>query len=162
MGDIHFHILFDDFVKGGLRHLVDVGQRRLQIHQRRKAEIALCQIHRAQFASKVINILEKRLMNGLQRRKSAGSQLVQSAAFKQFYGFLLADPFLLAGKLGGVGDAKFIFKCHYGPPCVCKIVSQSVSRRSAYRSQMLFSSFSKAGIKRLMISDANSFAAFPS
>ena len=38
----------------------------------------------------------------------------------------------------------------------------SISRRSAYRSQMLFSSFSKAGIKRLMISDANSFAVFPS
>ena len=152
MGDIHLHILLDDLVKGGLGHLVDVSKRRLQIHQRRKAEIALCQIHRAQFACKVINILEKRLMNGLQRRESAGCQLVQRAAFKQFYGFLLAGPFLLAGKLGGVGDAKFIFKCHRGPPCVCKIVSQSVSRRSAYRSQMLFSSFSKAGIKRLIIS----------
>ena len=68
VGNIHFHIFFDDLVKSGLRHPVDVGQCRLQIDQRRKAEIALCQIHRAQFACKVINILEKRLMNGLQRR----------------------------------------------------------------------------------------------
>ena len=69
-------------------------------------------------------------MNGLQRRESAGGQLVQSAAFKQFHGFSFADPLLLAGKLGGIGDAKFIFKCHCGPPCVCKIASQWVSRRS--------------------------------
>ena len=55
-------------------------------------------------------------MNGLQRRESAGDQLVQSAAFKQFYSLLFADPLLLAGKLGGIGDTKFIFKCHCGPP----------------------------------------------
>ena len=66
VGNIHFHIFFDDLVKSGLWHLVDVGQCRLQIHQRRKAEITLRQIHRAQLAGEVINILKQIFVNCLQ------------------------------------------------------------------------------------------------
>lgn len=34
VGNIHFHIFCDGLVKSGLRHFVDVGWRRFQIHQR--------------------------------------------------------------------------------------------------------------------------------
>ena len=66
MGNIHFHIFFDDLVKSGLRHLVDVGQCRLQIDQRCKAEIALRQIHRAQLTGEVENIFKQLFVNCLQ------------------------------------------------------------------------------------------------
>lgn len=71
VGNIHFHIFFDDLVKSGLRHPVDVGQCRLQIDQRRKAEITLCQIHRAQLSGKVVNIFKQIFVNRLQSREFA-------------------------------------------------------------------------------------------
>ena len=116
VGDIHLHIFFDDLVKGGLRHLVDVSKRRLQIHQRRKAEIALCQIHRAQLTGKVINIFKQIFVNCLQSREFTRRERIEYAVFKQFYRLFLAEAFFFTGKVGGACQPQFIFQCHRASP----------------------------------------------
>jgi len=116
VGNIHFHIFFDHLVKSGLWHLVDVGQCRLQIDQRRKAEIALRQIHRAQFTGEVINIFKQIFVNRLQSREFARRQGVQHTVFEQFYRLFLAEAFFFPGKIGGAYQPQFIFQCHSASP----------------------------------------------
>ena len=101
VGNIHFHIFFDDLVKGGLRHLVDVGQRCFQIHQRCKAEIALCQVHRAQLTGEVVNILKQIFVNRLQGLEFTRRERIKHAVFKQFYRLFLAEALFFPGKIVG-------------------------------------------------------------
>lgn len=72
MHSIHFHILLDDLIKSGLRHLVNVLNRRLQIHHRCKTEVALCDIDGSQLAGKVINFTEKVFVNRFECRELSG------------------------------------------------------------------------------------------
>ena len=116
VGNIHFHIFFDDLVKGELGHLVDVGQCCFQIHQRRKAEIALRQIHRAQLTGKVINIFKQIFVNCLQSREFTRRERIEYAVFKQFYRLFLAEAFFFPGKIGGACQPQFILWCHIAPP----------------------------------------------
>ena len=40
VGDIHFHILLDDFIKSRLRHFINIFKWRFKVHQRSKTEVA--------------------------------------------------------------------------------------------------------------------------
>lgn len=105
MDNIHLHIFLSDLFIVGLRHFVDVSQCRLQIDQRRKAEVSLCQIHCVQLSRKVIYIPKQRLVDCLQGYKLPRFQLVQCASFKKLNPFFLADALLLAGTLGETDNA---------------------------------------------------------
>lgn len=105
MGSIHLHIFLNDLFIVGLRHFVDVDQCRLQIDQRRKAEVSLCQIHYARPPRKAIYIPKQRLVDRLQGYKLPRFQLVQCASFKKLNPFFLADALLLAGILGETDNA---------------------------------------------------------
>ena len=89
MDNIHLHIFFNDLFIVGLRHFVDVSQCRLQIDQRRKAEVSLCQIHCVQLSRKVIYIPKQRLVDCLQGYQLPRFQLVQCASFKKLNPFFL-------------------------------------------------------------------------
>ena len=115
VGNVHLNIFLNDFIKGGLRHFVNVGQGCLQVHQWRKTEIALCYVHCPQLAGEVINIAEETPVNGGKGFICAGFKRVQNAAFKELQCPLFAELFFNTGKLSGLSDAEFIRQWHLEP-----------------------------------------------
>ena len=112
MGDVHLHIFLDDLIKGGLRHLFNIGEGRFQVHHRSKTEIALGDVDGTELTGKVVDLPKEVLMDKLQRGKSTSLQLIQQALLKQFDRFLFADPLLLAGKVGRGCESQFILERH--------------------------------------------------
>ena len=116
MGDIHFHILLDDFIKRGLRHFINVGKCRFKVHQRRKTEVAFWNVYGSEFSGKIVNFIKKILVNCFQCGGFSCFQFIKQPAIKKFKRLFLADMFFLAGKVGSVCQPQFIFKCHSTPP----------------------------------------------
>ena len=69
VGDIHFHILFDDLIKRGLGHFINVSKRRFKIHQGSETEVALGNVYGSDFSGKVVDLVKKILMNCFEDRE---------------------------------------------------------------------------------------------
>ena len=102
--------------RSGLRHFINVGECRFQIHQWRKTVVTLCDIHSAKFTGKVIDFVKEIFMNSFQRSECSRLQGIQHAVFKKFSCFLLADALLYFCKLSRTGDTKFVLGSHIAPP----------------------------------------------
>ena len=112
MGHIHLHILLDDLIEGGLRHCIDAFQCRAQVHHRRKAEIALCDIHRPHLSRKLVDVSEQILMDGRKPLEGADLEGIQQTGVIKLERPGLAEFFFCPGQLGLIRQPKLILQNH--------------------------------------------------
>ena len=112
VGDVHLHILLNDLIKSGLRHLFNIRKRCFQVHHRSKTEVALGDVNCAEFAGKVVNLLKEVLVDGLQGGEGSGLQLIQQTLLKKLDSFLFADSLFFTGEISRGCESQFILKSH--------------------------------------------------
>ena len=59
VGDIHFHVLLHDLVKGPLGHFLNALQGCTEVHERGEAEISLGHIDGAELARETVDVREQ-------------------------------------------------------------------------------------------------------
>lgn len=100
---IHLNVYFSTTLSKVLCcHLANVCNNSSSIDKRRKTRVPLGNIVRAHLASKIIDILKKKMIYLLQARKSSHLNLVNRAALIKFLCPPLGHDFLLPRQLGGV------------------------------------------------------------
>ena len=90
MRHIHFNVFVDDFLKDGLRHILNVWQNSVEIKSIGKRETAFADIFGTDLTSEVIEPAEDIGVDLLQTFDSTGFQSGKQAAFKEGVSLFLA------------------------------------------------------------------------
>ena len=109
MGDVHFHILFDDLLEGALRHAVDVLQAGLQEHDGGKAKVPLGHIDLSQLPGEVVDLIKQIAVDEGEAGIGADFCFLDIPGIEELLGLPLAE-FLLRPRKGGlVSEVELVF-----------------------------------------------------
>ena len=90
VSDIHFHVLVDDFLEGGLRHIFDIWQNCVEIESIGERETAFADVFGTDLTGEVIESAEDVGVDLLKTFDRAGVKRGKQAAFKEGISFFLA------------------------------------------------------------------------
>lgn len=92
VGDVHLHILVDNFIKGGFRHSFDGAERSREVHTVGKDEAALTDVLRAYLPCKVVKSAEEVGVYLLQTLHAARLKTLQQPALEKLVCLLRLCP----------------------------------------------------------------------
>ena len=99
MSDVHLGVFLDYLLVARLRHSVDGVERCRQVHDRRKAEASLRDVHVAHLAGEVVDVLKEVAVDCGESGEGSDLERVEEPLLEQFERAHLGEPLLLAGKL---------------------------------------------------------------